>query len=167
MYIGGSDGQPSRIEANSSDFATGAVLSQLLTENGKWHPLAFLSKSLSETERNYEIHDKEMLVVMHTGIETHAGWQVQVWRVQVQVQDHQNCPMAIPYLSSQIVESKGSELAAHAGLSVLYSPSKIYNCIQKICTETLFPLCPHCPIQNGFRPANIETAAYHKSKTSR
>jgi len=30
----------------------------------KWRPVAFLSKSLNETERNYEIHNKEMLVVI-------------------------------------------------------------------------------------------------------
>ena len=59
------DDQPFRIEADSSDFATGAVLSQLSVEDEKWHPVAFLSKSLSETERNYEIHNKEMLAIIH------------------------------------------------------------------------------------------------------
>ena len=29
-----------------------------------WRPVAFLSKSLNETERNYEIHDKEMLAIV-------------------------------------------------------------------------------------------------------
>jgi len=29
-----------------------------------WRPVAFISKSLSNTERNYEIHDKERLVVI-------------------------------------------------------------------------------------------------------
>jgi hypothetical protein len=58
------DNRPFRIEADSSDFATGAVLSQLSAEDEKWHPVAYLSKSLSETERNYEIHDKEMLAIM-------------------------------------------------------------------------------------------------------
>ena len=29
-----------------------------------WRPVTFISKSLSNTERNYEIHDKEMLVVV-------------------------------------------------------------------------------------------------------
>jgi hypothetical protein len=55
---------PFRIEADSSDFATGAVLSQQTPEDGKWHPVAFLSKSLSAVERNYEIHDKEMLAII-------------------------------------------------------------------------------------------------------
>jgi len=55
---------PSWIEADSLDFATGAVLSQQLTTDGKWHPIAFYSKSLFSVERNYEIHDKEMLAII-------------------------------------------------------------------------------------------------------
>ena len=55
---------PFCIEADSSDFATGVVLSQQSTDDDKWHPVAFLSKSLSAVERNYEIHDKEMLAII-------------------------------------------------------------------------------------------------------
>ena len=48
------DSLPYRIEADSSNAATGAVLSQqTLPENGgKWHPIAFFSKSLSLVEWN-------------------------------------------------------------------------------------------------------------------
>ena len=56
--------QPFRIKADSSDFATGAVLSQQSPEDNKWHPVAFLSKSLSPVEWNYEMHDKEMLAIV-------------------------------------------------------------------------------------------------------
>src|SRR5882762_7291024 len=56
--------RPFRIEADSSDFATGAVLSQRSPDDDKWHPVVFLSKSLSAVERNYEIHDKEMLAII-------------------------------------------------------------------------------------------------------
>jgi hypothetical protein len=58
--------QPFRIEADSSDFATGAILSQVSPEDGKWHPVAFFSKSLSPVECNYEIHDKEMLAIIQS-----------------------------------------------------------------------------------------------------
>jgi len=58
------DDQPFQVEADSSDFATGAVLSQLSAEDDKWHQVAYFSKSLSETERNYKIHDKEMLAII-------------------------------------------------------------------------------------------------------
>ena len=60
------DSLPYCIEANSSDAATGAVLSQQTSpENGgKWHPIAFFSKSLSMVKQNDEIHDKEMLAII-------------------------------------------------------------------------------------------------------
>jgi hypothetical protein len=58
------DDQPFCIKADSSDFATSAVLSQLSPEDKKGHPVAYYSKSLLETERNYEIHDKEMLAII-------------------------------------------------------------------------------------------------------
>jgi len=60
------DSEPFWIEANSSDFTTGAVLSQQLVMDGKWHPVVFYSKSLSSVERNYKIHDKEMLAIICT-----------------------------------------------------------------------------------------------------
>jgi len=54
-----------QVETDSSDFATGAVLSQQSTTDGKWHSVAFYSKFLSSVEWNYEIHDKEMLAITH------------------------------------------------------------------------------------------------------
>ena len=33
-------------------------------EDDRWRPVAYISKSLSDTEKNYEIHDKEMLAVI-------------------------------------------------------------------------------------------------------
>jgi len=58
------DSEPFRVEADSSDFATGAILSQQSTADRKWHPVAFYSKSLSSVEQNYKIHDKEMLAII-------------------------------------------------------------------------------------------------------
>ena len=52
-----------RVEANALNYATGGVLSMKCSDE-KWRPVAFISKSLSDTERNYKIHDKEMLVVI-------------------------------------------------------------------------------------------------------
>ena len=52
-----------RIEVDALDYATGDVLS-MECGDGLWRPVAFLSKSLNETERNYEIHDKEMLAII-------------------------------------------------------------------------------------------------------
>jgi hypothetical protein len=57
------ESKPYWLEVDSSDYATDAVLSQQ-GDNGKWHPVAFYSKSLSLVQRNYEIHDKEMLAII-------------------------------------------------------------------------------------------------------
>ena len=52
-----------RMEVDALDYATGGVLS-MECEDGLWRPVVFLSKSLNKTERNYEIHDKEMLAII-------------------------------------------------------------------------------------------------------
>jgi len=52
-----------RIEVNTSNFATGGVLS-IKCEDNKWRLVAYILKSLNKTECNYEIHDKEMLAVI-------------------------------------------------------------------------------------------------------
>ena len=52
-----------RMEVDASDYAMGGVL-LMECGDGLWKPVAFLSKSLNETERNYEIHDKEMLAII-------------------------------------------------------------------------------------------------------
>ena len=55
--------KPYLVECDASDFAMGAVLSQKL-EDGKWHPVAFMSKSFKDEQEAYEIHDKELLAIM-------------------------------------------------------------------------------------------------------
>jgi hypothetical protein len=49
------------------------VLSQKI--DGFWHPIAFLSKTMNPAERNYDIHDKEMLAIVR---------DLQVWRAELQ-----------------------------------------------------------------------------------
>jgi len=51
------------MEVDASNYTTGGVLS-MECEDKLWRPVAFLSKSLNKTERNYEIHNKEMLVII-------------------------------------------------------------------------------------------------------
>ena len=48
---------------NVPDYDTGGVLS-MECEDGLWRSVIFLSKSLNETEKNYEIHDKKMLAII-------------------------------------------------------------------------------------------------------
>ena len=50
------------METNASGYAIGGVLSQ--EQDGKWKPIAFLSRTMQPVERNYEIYDKELLVIV-------------------------------------------------------------------------------------------------------
>jgi len=52
-----------RVEANASNYATEGVLLMKCSDN-LWRPVAFISKSLSNIKRNYEIHNKEILAVI-------------------------------------------------------------------------------------------------------
>ena len=53
---------PYRIETDASDFAIGAVLSQDF--DGVRRPIAFISKSFTDTERNYSMYDKELFAIV-------------------------------------------------------------------------------------------------------
>jgi len=64
VLVSPQDLEPFCIEADSSDFTSGAVLSQQLPEEEKWYLVAFYSKSLSPVEWNYEIHNKEILAII-------------------------------------------------------------------------------------------------------
>ena len=55
--------RPFQIETDASKYATGAVLTQL-DSNGDRHPISFISKTLSPTEQNYEIYDRELLAII-------------------------------------------------------------------------------------------------------
>jgi len=57
-----------RMEVDASDYAIRGVL-LMECKDELWRPVAFLSKSLNEMERNYEIYDKEMLAIIR-GLES-------------------------------------------------------------------------------------------------
>jgi len=59
-----------RVEADASNYATGGVL-LMKYSNKLWRLVAFIFKFLSDTERNYEIHNKEILAVVR---------YLEVWR---------------------------------------------------------------------------------------
>ncbi len=74
---------PFMVEADASKGAVSAVLSQ--KQNGKWCPVAFMSKSLTITERNYEIYNKELLALNEwRHYLMGAAVDIEIWM------DHQN-----------------------------------------------------------------------------
>ena len=62
-----------RVETDASDGVVAGVLSQRHEE--EWHPVAYYSKTMSVPERNYAIHDKEMLAIVRA---------LQEWRAELE-----------------------------------------------------------------------------------
>ena len=70
--------KPFQIESDASKYASGAVLTQL-DSNGNRHPCAYISKTFSPTERNYEIYDRELLAIIRA---------LEEWRHYIQGSSH-------------------------------------------------------------------------------
>src|ERR1700749_1278773 len=80
--------KPFQVECDASNYAIGAILSQPDSEN-KHHPVAYLSKSMTPAEKNYNIYDKELLAVVKALEEWRhylegAKHQIEIWT------DHKN-----------------------------------------------------------------------------
>ncbi|QRV77130.1 Retrotransposable element Tf2 protein [Ceratobasidium sp. AG-Ba] len=63
--------KPFFLETDASGVAMGAVLNQR-QEDGRLHPIAFMSESFSPAERNYDTHDKELLAI----IRAFENWRI-------------------------------------------------------------------------------------------
>jgi hypothetical protein len=70
--------KPFQIQVNSSLFATGGILSQMDTNRDR-HPCAYLSKSLTKEQRNYDTGDRELLAIV---------WALKEWRHYIQGSGH-------------------------------------------------------------------------------
>ena len=51
------------LETDASDTVVAVVFSQLGID-GEWHPVGYLSKTMSPAECNYAIYDKELLAIV-------------------------------------------------------------------------------------------------------
>jgi RNase H-like domain found in reverse transcriptase len=66
--------KPFQIQVDSLLFATGGILSQT-NANGDRHPCAYLSKSLTKKQQNYDMGDRELLAIV---------WALKEWRHYIQ-----------------------------------------------------------------------------------
>ena len=57
------------METDTSEHAIGGVLFQ--EQDGKWKPIAFLSRTMQPAEWNYKIYNKELLAI----VEALAKWR--------------------------------------------------------------------------------------------
>jgi len=67
------------VESDASKWATGAILRQL-DNNGDLKPCGYISHSLTATERNYDIYDRELLGIIRA---------LQTWRHFLEGSEHE------------------------------------------------------------------------------
>ena len=97
-----------RVKVDTSNFTTGGVLSVKCNDD-LWQPVAFISKALSKTERNYKIYDKEMLGV----IRCLEAWQHFLENAKMKFEiwtDHKNLEY---FMSSQNLNHKQARWALY------------------------------------------------------
>ena len=81
--------EPFIVEADASEVAIGAILSQRDSRTGQLHPVAFMSRKLSDTEINYTIAEKELLAIRGAFMD----WRHYLWGARYTVTvytDHRN-----------------------------------------------------------------------------
>jgi len=80
--------KPFTLITDASDYMTGSILEQE-DAFGRSHPVAYSSKSLQPMECNYEIHDKELLAIIHSLKHFHHYLQGNKHRTKI-FSDHTN-----------------------------------------------------------------------------
>ena len=78
-----------RIETDASGYAIGGVLSQMTSEIGQWHPVAYYLRKMISAETRYETHDAKLLAI----VEAFKNWRHYLEGCQYEVlvlTDHNN-----------------------------------------------------------------------------
>ncbi|MBW0530844.1 hypothetical protein O181_070559, partial [Austropuccinia psidii MF-1] len=113
---------PTIVETDASDYALGAVLSQV-NDSGK-HPIAFDSCKLLPAELNYEIHDKELLGIV---------WALKCWRAFLLslsnsfevLTDHSSLQY---FMSSKVLtrrQARWAEFLSEFHFTITYHPGRL------------------------------------------
>ena len=68
--------RPFQIKSNASKYTPGAVLTQM-NPNRDRNPVAFMSKTFTDTEKQYEVYDRKL--PLKNGITTFKDLDTQLW----------------------------------------------------------------------------------------
>lgn len=135
------------LETDASDYAYGAILLQK-QDDGKIHPVAFLSKLLSPAERNYDIYDKEMLAI----VKAFEYWRQYTQGTTIPVKvitDHKNL---IYFRDAKITNrrhARWADLLSHYNYDITYRPG-----VQSGKPDDLSRRADHRPEQGGNETTN-------------
>ena len=113
---------PTKIETDASKYVCSGILSQQC-EDGKWSPVAYLSKTMQDAECNYDIYDKELLAIVQALKEWKRYTRGSPRPVQV-FTDHKNLVtfMSTKELSNR--QGRGQEFLSQYNFRIIYRPGK-------------------------------------------
>ncbi|MBW0568352.1 hypothetical protein O181_108067 [Austropuccinia psidii MF-1] len=113
---------PAIVETDASDYALGAILSQV-NDSGK-HPIAFDSRKLLPAELSYELHDKELLGIV---------WALKCWRASLLslsnsfevLTEHSSLQYFISSKVLTLCQAHGAEFLSEFHFTITYCPGRL------------------------------------------
>ena len=110
------------VETDASDYALAAILSIVLDDD--IHPIAFLSRSFTDTEINYDTHDKELLAIFEAFTKWHHYLEGSSLPVDI-VTDHKN----LKYFTTTKVltrrQVRWSEYLSAFNMAIRFRPGRL------------------------------------------
>src|SRR6266481_2586781 len=114
---------PITVKTDASDYVLAAVLS-ITTPSGELHPVAFHSHTFHKPERNYDVHDKELLAIFEAFTQWRHYLEGSSTPIDV-VTDHRN----LQYFSMTKIltccQARWSEYLFGFNLVIRFHPGKL------------------------------------------
>ena len=111
-----------QIKTDTSDLAKAGILSQYEPDT-RWHPLAFYNKCCLPAELNYDVHDKEMVVIVNCFQEWRHFLMGATEEIVVYT-DHKN----LEYFNSTKLlnrrQARWAEILSEFNFKIIYGPGK-------------------------------------------
>ena len=109
--------RPYRMETDMSDIAIGAVLKQEADDG--WHPIAFLSRKLTDTEKRYSAYDRKLLAL---------GYALKKWRcyllgLEIEAStDHHTLTNLLAQKELSGRQARWADMLAEYRVNIIYKP---------------------------------------------
>ena len=111
----------SQLETDASDGVVAAILSQKYDKY--WHPVAFFSKTMQPAELNYEVHDKEMLAIVHGLNNWRAELEGSPYTIDI-ITDHRALEYFMTSKNLTARQARWAELLSQYSFQIKYRPGK-------------------------------------------
>jgi len=114
---------PMMVEMDMSDCAIAGILS-VTTEDGEIWPVAFYSRTLQSTERNYDMHNKELLAIYEAFKSWHHYLEGSAKTIDT-VMDHKNLEYFTTTKKLTRQQARWSKFLSQFNLSIHFRPGRL------------------------------------------